>query len=166
MNAVMIPTLDYVCAPLVCPRCGRAVAEPCAIDMQVKISRSPDLREYVVGDPIDLREDLEDGGYLNIGGVAGATTIRVIETWACPSCGANFLWARLTIEGGKLTAVETTDLSETSLRAADYITSQVLVLVPVAEVPTVTRLDPERLRTRLGRLDPDEDTHHAGGLPQ
>jgi hypothetical protein len=152
MNNVPQATFDYICAALSCPICGQPIDKPCSVDLQTKISSKPAVRELRIGDQIDPIDDPESAGYIRVSDAITPGTLHVIEAWSCPHCGANFLWARLTIKNNILYAVAVTDLSEKSLEHADFITSQVLILVPMESISAVTSLIPKQLRAELSRI--------------
>lgn len=153
---VVSPTFDWICARLTCPRCGEASEDPCAIDLQTRLARSPHQRHLRVGDGVALRENPEEGGYLRVRGKILPARLRVIEAWSCPQCGASFLWARLHFEAGTLAAVDAVPLDEPTLAESDYITGEALQLAPLEPRDALTRLtllEPAELRRELARLE-------------
>jgi hypothetical protein len=144
-------SFDYVCADLPCLSCAKTPSDPCAIDLQTKIARHPELRAIRVGDRVELLDDPRVAGYLTIGSTVNPQVLRVIEAWSCPSCGAN-QWARLTFRDEVLSNVANTDLTTESLEAADFITWEVMTFVPLEHVEEFQSLSPAQLRSELARL--------------
>ena len=144
------PTFDYICHQLKCPRCGRVASEPCDIDLQTKLARHKGLRSLYVDDRLDPDPDPQTGGgYLELRASHDPERLSVIEAWSCPNCGAAFLWAQITLEGGVLRSVDEIALTEKSLSSADYITSEALMLFPMARTLEVKKYSPARRRHEL-----------------
>ena len=142
---------DYVCADLPCQTCSKNPADPCAIDLQTKIARDPELRAIRVGDKVELLEDPRGAGYLALNSAVQPSVLRVIEAWSCPSCGAS-QWARLTFLEEVLDSVESTDLTLKSLEAADFISWEVMILVPLERSQEFQSLGPAQLRSELATI--------------
>lgn len=150
MNSVFNATFDYICHQLKCPRCGEVTLDPCDIDLQTKLALVKELRTLYVGDRLELAPNpKETGGYLETREIHTPGRISVIEAWSCPKCGAGFLWARVVFEGGVLKCVESVELTEDILSSVDYITSEVLMLIPVEKTIEVKQLSPNELRAEL-----------------
>lgn len=150
------PTFDWVCAALECPVCSTRAVDPCAIDLQTKVSSAPALRRLRVGDRVELRARMEEGGYLPTHDGGPREPLAVIDAWSCPSCGTSFLWARLTFHRDTLAAVDSVHLTEDDLEAADYVTAEALQLAPVEPreaLPRLLELPPAELRRELARLE-------------
>jgi len=144
---------DYVAAPLRCPMCNEVSSDPLAIDLQTKIAKSPAGNMIRPGDTVALIDDPREPGYLllNPGWQPGGSVLRVIQAWSCPYCATNPLWAVLTFQNGTLISVEPVPLDAATLAAADFITAEALLLVPLQEVPRVRELPPEELRRELAK---------------
>lgn len=100
--------------------------------------------------------DLRNAGYLPTRESGRAGPVRVVETWSCTRCAMGSLWALLTIHGGVLTAVEPVELTEATLKTADYVTSDALHLAlmePPDEIARLRALAPSELMHDLVRLD-------------
>ncbi len=147
-------SFDYVCVPLVCPACGRTAADPCDIDLQTKIALQPAQNNIRAGDRIELLNDPRDRDYLllNADWRPGSRILRVLQTWSCPICGANPLWAKLTFQDGTLLPVDPAELDAAHLADADFITPEVLTLVPLKSVLAFQKLPPADLIRELVRV--------------
>jgi len=150
MSSSYEATFDYICHPLQCLHCGEVVPNPCDIDLQTKVALVKKLRTLQVGDYLELAPNLQEGGgYLELKEVHELGKLTVIETWSCPTCGANFLWANVVFEEGFLKSVETIELNENTLSSADFITSEVLFLIPMERTLEIKQLPPQQLRVEL-----------------
>jgi hypothetical protein len=149
MSSMFQATFDFICHPLRCPRCG-GITDDCSIDLQTKIARAKELRCLRVGDHVELDPDpREGGGYLATRDSARDDQLRVIEAWSCPLCGASFLWATAVFDDGTLLSVTPTELTEETLSAVDFITSEALMLIPMERTLEVKRLPPRELRAEM-----------------
>jgi hypothetical protein len=164
MNSLQA-TFDYVCAPLTCPECDTQ-SDPCAIDLQTKSSRQPALRELRVGDQIEPLPDPETVGYLRLAETVQPGRLRVIEAWSCPNCGASMLWASLLITENVLRAVDRVSLSQESLQGSDFITPQVLTLVPLDAIPRFNAMPPTELRAEVARLGQEFEAEKRSSLTE
>ena len=152
MMVEIAATFDLVCAELTCPACGRTPSAPCGIDLQTKLSQVAEMREIHVGDRIDVPEDLEAWGYLRVGDDPAPEPVRVIEAWSCEHCGADPLWARLTVENGVLTDVSVTSLAEKDLQAADFLSGEIFAWVDVEAGHRLQTMAPAERRAEIARL--------------
>jgi hypothetical protein len=143
-------TFDYICHPMRCPRCGKIPPDPCDIDLQTKVGRVKKLRMLKIGDYLELDSNLREiGGYLELREAHDKTRLSVIETWSCSNCGANFLWARIVFENSILQSVEPIQLTDDTLESADFITNEVLTLMPMEFTMELKRTTPAKLRKEL-----------------
>jgi len=143
-------TFDYVCHPILCPRCETVAANPCEIDMQIKLGSRKELRSLRVGDSFEPSSQPErDGGYLRLRDHIDPGRLVALETWTCPNCGSSFLWARLVVENNRLTVVEPVALTEDVLAGADYVTAEALMLFPMDRTLEIKALAPSALRHAL-----------------
>jgi hypothetical protein len=91
----------------------------------------------------------ETGGYLELREAHDKARLSIIETWSCPNCGANFLWARIVFEKEILQSVEPIQLTDDTLESADFITNEVLTLMPMEVTMELKRTTPAKLRKEL-----------------
>jgi hypothetical protein len=121
--------------------------------MQTRLARTPAMAELHVGDPLRPKDDPEEAGYYRLSEAPDLSRLRVIETWSCPYCDASFLWAVLTVESDTLVGVESIELNQEVLAAADYITGQVAYLTPVGQDVKLNDLGLEELRAEILLLE-------------
>lgn len=148
-------TYDLVCEPLVCPKCSFETTDPVSLDLQTKIALKKSLRCLHVGDSVDLDPDLiERSGYYTLRDSPRADndSVRVLETWTCPNCAENFLWALVVVEGRILKNVTPVFLSTDVLESADYISNQVAMLFSSADIPRIRMMSPRDLRSAIAAL--------------
>jgi hypothetical protein len=150
MSEHMEATYDLVCHPIACPRCGTVAQDPCAIDLQTKIFAHKQVRSLRIGDTVELDPDpVWNWGYFRLSTGTHTGRARVLETWTCPSCAANFVWALLSIDDGVLRDVRPVELTDAVLRSADYISSQVQFLFPSGDHERLRALPLDQLRAEI-----------------
>jgi hypothetical protein len=72
-------------------------------------------------EPLEVRDqDLTSSGYLATGQTGTDGRVRLLETWRCPACGHEN-WARVTLSGTEVMAIEPVILDRSTLEAAQYI---------------------------------------------
>ncbi|HEX8111170.1 MAG TPA: hypothetical protein VF516_25745 [Kofleriaceae bacterium] len=93
-------------------------------NMQTHIRDDASGTEIGVGfrlESLEVRDqDIISSGYLSTGQMATDGRIRLLETWRCPACGHEN-WARVTISGTEVIAIEPVILDRSTLESAQYI---------------------------------------------
>lgn len=122
---------DYFVATLRCPNCNTVSAADSSTNMQTHIRDDANGIEIGVGfrlDPLEVRnQDIVSSGYLATGQMATDGRTRLLETWRCPACGHEN-WARVTISGTEVIAIEPIILDRSTLESAQYITDHCYIV--------------------------------------
>jgi len=122
---------DYFVGRLECSKCGETSQPNGKTNIQTKMRKTPDMSELAVGDVLDADwADVEEAGYIRIQETSAPNDLRILETWDCPTCGAPFNWAIVSIVGGVIQSVETARLEESVILGCDWITDECLYLLP------------------------------------
>jgi len=122
---------DYFVATMTCTSCGTSSAADSSTDMQTHLR--DDARGIEIGagfelDPTEVRDqDIRSSGYLATGRPRSDGATRLIESWTCPVCKREN-WARITIDGTKVAAIEGIALDRKALEGAQFITDGCCVL--------------------------------------
>lgn len=115
---------DYFVAALKCPNCGTVSAADSSTNMQTHVRDDASGIEIGVGfrfEPLEVREqDIMASSYLTTGRTSADGRIRLLETWRCTACGHEN-WARVTIAGTELVAIESVILDRTTLESTQFI---------------------------------------------
>ena len=146
---------DYVCATLTCPFCGWYPQNPCAIDLQTKLARAPALRRLRVGDRVEVAHDVRSHYLRSADDSIDGDDRVIVETWTCTRCGANFNLAGLRVVRGALASIEVVLPTEERLRAIDYVTPELGLLVPADDPDRaggLWSLAPEPLRRKIATI--------------
>lgn len=109
-HGVVMGAFDYLCVPLTCPRCGTAQAgeDPFDLECQTKARARPDGSSLHLGELHELLADLGDHYWRTVDIVSGSR-VRIIDEWACSTCGMNYLWVKALWSDGMLTAAHEGD---------------------------------------------------------
>lgn len=122
---------DYFVAKMTCTRCGTTSAADSSTDMQTHLRDDARGIEIAAGFELDAMEvrdqDIRSSGYLATGRQRSDGTTRLIESWTCPVC-KHQNWARITIDGTKVAAIEGITLDREALESAQFITDGSYVL--------------------------------------
>lgn len=115
---------DYLYSQMHCPLCGHKTSPGESIGMQTKLRGNCDGSTLHVGDALeanDLRSaHLERSGYLLLNPLATSERICLLNTWTCPSCERE-QWGTIKIVAGKITSIESVQMTAAVLRDADFI---------------------------------------------
>ena len=149
---------DYFVAAMICPQCGAVSPADSSTDMQTRLRDDARGIEIGVGfqfDPLEVRErDLESSGYLPVTLEHPVDQIQLLDTWTCPACH-HTNWARVTIDGTKIVAIEAVTLDRATLAGAQFIAEGCYALAAqISGVPAADLLThPEELvQILLSRL--------------
>lgn len=116
---------DSFVAKMTCTSCGTTSAADSSTDMQTHLRDDARGIEIAAGfalDPLEVRDqDLRSSGYLATGRPRSDGATRLIESWTCPVCKQPN-WARITIDGTRVAAIEGITLDRKALEGAQYIT--------------------------------------------
>ena len=116
---------DYFVARMTCTSCGTASAADSSTNMQTHLRDDARGIEIAAGfelDPLEVRDqDLGSSGYLATGRPRSDGATRLIESWTCPVC-KHENWARITIDGTRVAAIEGIALDRKALEGAQFIT--------------------------------------------
>lgn len=122
---------DYFVARLRCPNCNAVSAADSSTNMQTHIRDDASGIEIGVGfrlGPLEVRDqDIMSSGYLATDRVATDGRVRLLETWRCPACGHEN-WARVTLSGTEVVAIEPVILDRSTLETAQYISDGCYVI--------------------------------------
>jgi len=103
---------DFFVAKLRCAFCGKSSALDTSTNMQTYLRDDADMSALKVGDPLPLdlerirRQDYD--GYLTVTAPDVNEPIRILQTWGCPSCGAQANWAEIVVRGGLIESIRPT----------------------------------------------------------
>lgn len=123
-------TFDYFVGTLQCPVCGTVSAADASTNMQTYIRAAPELAYLGVGHPLIIEpEAMADRGYLTIRRPLPGVPIRILQTWECPTCGAPFNWAEITVGAGTIEHIEAVSLTRKVVEKAHYISNEVISVV-------------------------------------
>jgi hypothetical protein len=79
-------------------------------------------------DAQDIRDqEIAASGYLPINRDSSDERIQLLETWQCPNCGHEN-WARITLVGTQVAAIEAIELDRVALAEAQFITDNCFIL--------------------------------------
>ena len=116
---------DYFVARMTCTSCGASSAADSSTNMQTHVRDDARGIEIAAGfelDPLEVRDqDLQSSGYLATGRPRSDGATRLIESWTCPVC-KHENWARVTIDGTRVSAIEGIALDRAALEGAQFIT--------------------------------------------
>jgi hypothetical protein len=115
-----VSAFDYFVGKLQCPECGEISPADETTDMQTKIQRNPNMMNLGVGDKVKLDPDIESCGY-RCYQEHKSNSLKVIESWVCPSCDKPYNCALITIEDSRIVEVVDIELTELAIRSANYI---------------------------------------------
>lgn len=122
---------DYFVARMTCTSCGASSAADSSTNMQTHVRDDARGIEIAAGfelDPLEVRDqDLRSSGYLATGRPRSDGATRLIESWTCPVC-KHENWARVTIDGTRVSAIEGIALDRAALEGAQFITDGCYVL--------------------------------------
>src|SRR5262245_8864808 len=120
---------DYFVAAMRCPNCEAISPADSSTNLQTHIRYDAEGIEIPVGYELAARDvtnrRIEGAGYLPVGGETNGRT-RILETWICPTCGHEN-WARVTLLGTTVTAIEGVTLDRATLESAQYITESCFI---------------------------------------
>jgi len=118
----MTYTFDYFVGKLRCPECGIVSRADESTNMQTKICRVPKMAPYAEGAVLEFDlGDIEAGGYILIQPPRDSESLILLESWECPSCGAPFNWAKISIKNKTIEVVESINLDESVIKKSNYI---------------------------------------------
>ena len=113
-------TFDFFVAELRCPRCGHVSSADAATNMQTKIRDDPELASLGVGSAIEIDPaTVPDAGYYLV--QPPGDTIRIIDTWACPTCDFYPNWAEIVVRGGHIESITAVPLDRETLERVHFI---------------------------------------------
>ena len=113
-------TLDLFVAELRCPRCGNVSAADDATNMQTKIRDEPELAWLGVGSALELDPaTIPDADYYPV--QPPGDTIRILETWACPTCDFYPNWAEIVVRDGRIESITAVPLDRDTLERVHFI---------------------------------------------
>jgi phage FluMu protein Com len=122
---------DFFVAAMKCPSCGSVSQADSSTNMQTYVRRNAEGLEIPVGfqlDAIDAREDrIQQQGYLAVGRGRPDDRTRLIDQWQCPTC-KHENWAQITLDGGRVTAIDAVTLDRATLTGAQFITENCFIL--------------------------------------
>jgi hypothetical protein len=122
---------DYFVAKLACPNCGTVSAADSSTNLQTHIRDDARGIEIPVGfelDPLEVRDqDIEESGYLPTGGARSDDRTRLLAPWVCPTCNHEN-WARVTLAGTNVSAIEAVALDRAALAGAQFIAESCFVI--------------------------------------
>lgn len=105
----MAHAYDFFVASLVCPVCGQTSPSDTSTNMQTYLCDEPDMASLKVGNRLILNAqricEKEVDGYQVVKGPEPDESIRILETWACPSCCAQANWAEVVIHNGVIQSI-------------------------------------------------------------
>jgi hypothetical protein len=132
---------DLFVAELRCPRCGHVSAADDATNMQTKIRDDPERVWLGVGSALEIDPaTVPDAGYYLV--QPPGDTIRILETWACPTCDFYPNWAEIVVRGGRIERITAVPLDRETLDRVHFITEDVYGLaadVANREHPDIAR---------------------------
>jgi len=131
---------DYFVAAMTCANCKTTSPADSSTNMQTHLRDDARGIEIGVGfqlDPLELRDqDIESSGYLPVSRERVDGRIRLLETWSCPTC-QHENWARVTIAGTEVVAIEGATLDRATLAGAQFITESCFIAAArVSGIPT------------------------------
>ena len=136
---------DYFAAALKCSNCGTLSVADSSTNMQTHIRDDASGIEIGVGfrfEPLEVRDqDIMASGYLATGRVSMDGRTRLLETWRCPACGHEN-WARVSLAGIELVAIESVVLDRAILESAQFITDGCYLLAAkLSGIPARTLME-------------------------
>lgn len=115
---------DYLYSQMHCPLCGHKSGPGESIGMQTKLRGNCDGSTLQVGDELEAndlrRTHLERSGYLLLNPRVISERICLLNTWTCPSCERE-QWGIIKLIAGKITSIESVQMTAAVLRDADFI---------------------------------------------
>ena len=119
---------DYFVAAMRCPVCREVSPADSSTNMQTHLRFGADGRELAAGfalKPVETEaEHIAASGYVRIACPPDQGSATLLETWECPTCGANDLWAVIEIRGGVIALIAGLDLDRKALDRAHFISDQ------------------------------------------
>jgi hypothetical protein len=143
---------DYFVGTMTCSSCGTVSPATSATNLQTYIRHNARGIEIPIGyelDPRDiLDENIESSGYLPIHLDRAEGQTRLLDTWTCPTC-SHEVWARVTLDGTRVAAIEGVTLDRATLASAQFITEN--CFITAAQISGIPAQD---LMMGTGTLDP------------
>ena len=119
---------DYFVAAMRCPVCRDVSPADSSTNMQTHLRFGADGRELAAGfelKPVETEAvHIAATGYARIAPPPGQGSVTLLETWECPTCGANDLWAMIEIRDCVIVDIAGLDLDRTALDRAHFISDQ------------------------------------------
>ena len=114
---------DFFVGRLQCPSCSAVAAADSATNMQTYLrGEDADLEELGIGHPVSVSpEAVEAANYWLIQQPQPGGVIQLLDSWTCPSCNRDGLWARITLRDGCIADVAAVPLDRGTLAGAHYI---------------------------------------------
>jgi hypothetical protein len=115
---------DLFVAELRCPRCGHVSASDDATNMTTKIRDEPERAWLGVGSALEIDPaTVPDSRYYLV--QPPGDTIRILDTWACPTCDFYPNWAEIVIRGGRIESITAVPLDREAIERVHFITEDV-----------------------------------------
>ena len=124
---------DYLVAALRCPVTGKVTPADYTTEMTTYLRTEPAMAELGVGDPLEIDPARVNAqgydGYLLVNPVAPGATVRLCQTWQCPSCSVFLHWAEIRVEDGTIAAIEAVPIDRETLARVNLISVDVVSIV-------------------------------------
>jgi hypothetical protein len=121
----MCYTLDLFVAELRCPRCGHVSAADDSTNMTTKIRDERELAWLGVGSALEIDPaTVPDRRYYLV--QPPGDTIRILQSWSCPSCDFYPNWAEIVVRGGRIESITAVPLDRETLARVHFIDEDVL----------------------------------------
>jgi hypothetical protein len=121
---VMGYRFDLFVAELRCPRCGHVSAADDTTDMQTKIRDERELAWLGVGSALEINPATVPGRCYYLVQPPG-DTIRILQSWSCPSCEFYPNWAEIVVRDGRIESITAVPLDRETLGRAHFIDEDV-----------------------------------------
>src|SRR5579863_3985141 len=120
---------DYLVAELRCPSCGAVAPATSETQMTTALRDDASVRYLTIGDalPVDV-EHARAADYLIVREPRPGEPVNLLHTWVCPTCGTAFLWARVAVRDGVISAIESVEFDR-AIGSAHYVVDDAIWLV-------------------------------------
>ncbi len=113
---------DYLVAKLQCPRCGHTAPADPSTNMQTRLRLDACMQSLGVGDPLSFNQrDAVEANYTVLQPWQPDESVHLLDSWSCPHCLGDDLWAEVTIENGRIRAIENVRLEPALLERVHLV---------------------------------------------
>jgi hypothetical protein len=137
---------DYFVGAMTCSNCGAVSTADSSTNLQTYIRHNARGIEIPVGFQLDAcdatDQSIASSAYLPVGRGRTDGQTRLLDTWTCPTCKREN-WARVTLVGTEVAAIEGVTLDRATLESAQFITDSCFIAAAqVSGIPAQEITDP------------------------